>query len=170
MALLIVGIGELKVSNNPADILVTHALGSCIAVLVYDPIVRVAGLLHFLLPASSLDCEKANRAPCLFADTGIPLLVQSVCQLGAVKSRIVVVAAGGARMLDRSGTFNVGERNLFAMRELFGKAGITIHKEEIGGTSWRTVSIAVASGSIHLRMPGKMGHDMVGAGGDPCQR
>jgi chemotaxis protein CheD len=169
MALLIVGIGDLKVSNDPADVLVTHALGSCIAVLIYDPVAGVAGLLHFMLPESSLDCEKAVRLPCLFADTGIPLLLQSACQLGAAKSRMLVVATGGAQMLDPAGTFNVGQRNLVAMRDLFGSAGIVIHKEEIGGTSSRTVSIDVVSGRIQIRLPGKTGHDLIAAGGSKCR-
>jgi chemotaxis protein CheD len=169
MALRIVGIGDSKVSNDPADVLVTHALGSCIAVLLYDPVARVAGLLHFMLPESSLDCEKARRLPCLFADTGIPLLLQSACRLGAVTSRIIVVAAGGAHMLDPAGTFNVGQRNLLAMRDLLGKAGIAIHKEEIGGTSSRTVSIAVANGRIRVRMAGKAGHDLIAAEENKCR-
>jgi chemotaxis protein CheD len=169
MAMQVVGIGDFKVSNNSADVLVTHALGSCIAVLIYDPVARVAGLLHFMLPESNLDCEKARKLPCLFADTGIPLLLQSACQLGALTSRLVVVAAGGAHMLDPAGTFNVGQRNLLAMRDLFGNAGIAIHKEEIGGTSSRSVSIAVASGRVRLRMPGKPGHDWIAAGENKCQ-
>jgi chemotaxis protein CheD len=170
MALLIVGIGDLKVSNDPADVLVTHALGSCIAVLLYDPVARVAGLLHFMLPESSLDSEKAGKLPCLFADTGIPLLLHCACQLGAVTSRIVIMAAGGAHMLDSAGPLDVGQRNLLAMRDLFGKAGIAIDKEEVGGTSSRTVSIAVASGRIQVRMPGKAGHDLMVAGENRCQR
>ena len=160
MALLSVGIGDLKVSNDPSDVLVTHALGSCIAVLIYDPVARVAGLLHFMLPESSLDREKAARMPCLFADTGISLLLRSVYQLGAVKARMVVVAAGGARMLDPVGRPSVGERNLMAMRDLVGRAGIAIHQEEIGGTKSRTVNIDVASGCVQIRMPGNAGRDL----------
>jgi len=71
MADLIVGISELKVSNNPDDVLVTFALGSCIAVAVYDPLVKVGGLLHYMLPDSTLDPQKAQNQPGMFADTGI---------------------------------------------------------------------------------------------------
>jgi chemotaxis protein CheD len=154
MAQLVIGIGDCKVSNDPADVLVTHALGSCIAVLLYDPVARVAGLLHYMLPESSLDPEKSGKLPFLFADTGITLLLQNVLRLGAAKSRLVVVAAGGAEMLDTSRTFNIGHRNHIAMRKFFWKAGVIVHKEEIGGTSSRTVSIDVASGRVQLRMPG----------------
>jgi chemotaxis protein CheD len=152
MALLIVGIGDCKVSKDPSDVLVTHALGSCIAVLLYDPVARVAGLLHYMLPKSSLDAGKADKSPFMFADTGIPLLLRNACELGAAKSRLVVMAAGGAQMLDPSGTFNIGQRNHVAMKMIFGEAGLIVHREEIGGTNSRTVRIDVATGRMHMQV------------------
>jgi chemotaxis protein CheD len=152
MALLIVGIGDCKVSNDPSDVLVTHALGSCIAVLLYDPIARVAGLLHFMLPESSLDPEKAGRLPFVYADTGIPLLIQNACQLGGLTSRMIFAATGGAQMLESICTFNIGRKNHLAMRAIFGKFGITVRNEEIGGANSRAVSIDVANGRVQLRV------------------
>jgi chemotaxis protein CheD len=160
MALLTVGIGDCKVSNDPADTLVTHALGSCIALVLYDPVAKVAGLLHYMLPESSLDPDKAVKRPFMFADTGIPLMLQSAWQLGAAKSRSVVMAAGGAQMLDPKGTFNIGHRNHVAMRKICWKAGIIVHKEEIGGTSSRTLRIDVACGCVHLRTSAGAEEDM----------
>jgi len=160
MSSLIVGIGDCKVSKQPDDVLVTHALGSCIAVMIHDPVAKVAGLLHYMLPESSLDAEKAGQRPYMFADTGIPLLFKSAYQLGAVKSRMIVMAAGGAQMLDPNGTFNIGQRNHTAMRKIFWKAGVIVHKEEIGGTSSRTVRIDVASGRVQLRTSGQPEQDM----------
>jgi chemotaxis protein CheD len=161
MAALVIGIGDCKVSKDPADTLVTHALGSCIAVMVHDPVAKVAGLLHYMLPESSLDAGKAEKRPYMFADTGIPLLLEGVRQLGAIKSRMVVMAAGGAQMMDPNGTFNIGQRNHLAMRKILWKAGVILHKEEVGGTSSRTVRIDVASGRVQLRMPGETERDMV---------
>jgi chemotaxis protein CheD len=158
MALLVVGIGDCKVSDNPLDILVTHALGSCIAVLLYDPVATVAGLLHFMLPDSNLDSEKACKLPSLFADTGIALLLRRSSQLGAVKARIGITVAGGAQMLDAAGTFNIGQRNYVAMKKVFADAGIGIQQEDIGGTSSRTISIDVANGRIQLRTSGIVSH------------
>jgi chemotaxis protein CheD len=160
MSSLIVGIGDCKVSKDPQDVLVTHALGSCIAVLIHDPVAKVAGLLHYMLPESSLDADKAGKRPFMFADTGIPLLFKSAYQLGAVKARMVVMAAGGAQMLDPNGTFNIGQRNHTAMRKIFWKAGVIVHKEEVGGTSSRTVRIDVESGRVQLRTSGEPEHDM----------
>jgi len=160
MSSLIVGIGDCKVSNNPEDVIVTHALGSCIAIMVHDPVAKVAGLLHFMLPESSLDAGKAGSRPYMFADTGIPLLFKNAYQLGAVKLRMVVMAAGGAQMLDPNGTFNIGQRNHTAMRKIFWKAGVIVHKEEIGGTNSRTVRIDVESGRVQLRTAGEAEHEM----------
>jgi chemotaxis protein CheD len=161
MSSLVIGIGDCKVSRDPDDVLVTHALGSCIAVVIHDPIAKVAGMLHYMLPESSLDADKAGKRPFMFADTGIPLLFKAAGELGALKSRMVVMAAGGAQMLDPNGTFNIGQRNHTAMRKIFWKAGVIVHKEEIGGTSSRTVRIDVASGRVQLRTSGEPERDMV---------
>jgi chemotaxis protein CheD len=151
----VIGIGECTVSNQANDTLITHALGSCIAVLIHDPVAKVAGLLHFMLPESSLDLNKAAARPFVYADTGIPLLFQNAYQLGASKPRLHVMATGGAQMLDPNGTFNIGKRNQLAMRKIFWKAGVIVHKEEVGGTNSRTVSIDVATGRVQLRTSGE---------------
>ena len=134
MASLIVGIGEFRVSNDAADVLITHALGSCIGIMVRDPVARVAGLLHYMLPESRLDVERAVTMPCLFADTGIALLLERAFRLGAAKSRLIVAAAGGAKILDDASAFNIGLRNGVAMQKVFSQAGIPIRAAEIGGT------------------------------------
>ena len=90
MGKIIVGISDLKISGDVEDILITYALGSCIAVAIYDRSVKVGGLLHFMLPDSKLDLKKARTMPGMFADTGIPLLFKSCYKLGAQKNRIVV--------------------------------------------------------------------------------
>jgi chemotaxis protein CheD len=151
---LVIGIGDCKVSNDPSDVLVTHALGSCIAVLLYDPVARVAGLLHYMLPESSLDPEKSGSCPfCLPTPE-----FRCCCRMSsawAPQSRGWSSSLREAlQMLDTSRTFNIGHRNHIAMRKFFWKAGVIVHKEEIGGTSSRTVSIDVASGRVQLRMPG----------------
>lgn len=158
---LIVGIGDCKVSKDQSDVIVTHALGSCIAIVVYDPVARVAGLLHYMLPDSTIDRERADKRPFVFADTGIPKLFQSAYQLGAVKSRMLVAAVGGAQMLDPGGTFNIGKRNHLAMRKIFWKAGVIVHKEEVGGSSSRTVRIEVADGKMMLRTSGAGEQELV---------
>ena len=107
---VVVGIGDCQVSKDANSVLVTYALGSCIGVMIHDPVTGVGGLLHFMLPESSLDPSKAERNPYMFADTGIPMLFRSAYQLGADKKRLVVTVAGGAQMMDTQGTFNLSGR------------------------------------------------------------
>jgi len=92
----IVGVADMKVSNRQTESIITYALGSCIGLIIYDPVVRVGGILHFMLPESSIDKEKASARPYMFADSGIPRLFKSAYKLGAVKQRMKVYVAGGA--------------------------------------------------------------------------
>lgn len=148
---LVVGIGDCRVSNDPQSVLVTYALGSCIAILIHDPVVGVAGLLHYMLPESSIDAIKAKQRPFMYADTGIPLLFQTAYKLGADKKRLYVAAIGGAQVMDPNGTFNIGKRNHLALRKIFWKAGVMVKTEEVGGNNSRTVRLEVATGKILMR-------------------
>ena len=108
---LVIDIADAQVSNDPGVELVTYSLGSCIGVAIWDPETRVAGMIHYMLPDSTLSQDKARSRPAMFADTGIPLLFRSAYQLGAVKKRLVVKVAGSSSLLDDNGTFNIGKRN-----------------------------------------------------------
>lgn len=153
---IIVGISEMKCSNNPKDALITYALGSCIAVAVYDPVAAVGGLLHFMLPDSNLNIEKARECPAMFADTGIPLLFKSCYALGAEKRRIVVKIAGGASILNDGDYFRIGQKNITAARRIFWKNNVLITTEDTGGTHNRTVRIQLSDGRCFVRTSGGM--------------
>jgi len=155
MSMLVVGVGDGQVTGNPQHTLVTYALGSCIAVLIHDPVARVGGLLHFMLPESSLDLAKAEKNPNMFADTGIPLLFRTAYKLGADKKRMKVGVFGGAQVMDDNSLFNIGKRNHAALRKIFWKAGVFIHKEAVGGTTARTVRLDVSTGQMWLRGAGE---------------
>lgn len=108
----VVGVGDCKVTSDPAAELITYALGSCIALAIWDPVARVAGLLHFMLPDSGVDRVNGGReSPYRYADTGTPLLFRSAYDRGAEKRRLVVRIAGGAAVFDDGGIFNIGQRN-----------------------------------------------------------
>jgi chemotaxis protein CheD len=139
------------VSNRPESHLITYALGSCVAVTLHDPVSRVGGLLHIMLPESSLDKEKASANPYMFADTGIPLLFHQAYGAGAQKSRLVVRIAGGAQVMDDQGVFNIGKRNSLAVRKILWRAGVLVKGEEVGGSESRTVRLEVGSGRVFLR-------------------
>jgi chemotaxis protein CheD len=151
MRSLIVGIADCQVSADPDGVLVTYALGSCIAVAIYDPATKVAGMLHYMLPESSIDGAKARERPFMFADTGIPLLFRRAYDLGADKKRLLVRVAGGAQVMNDSGVFDIGRRNYTALRKILWKAGVLIHGEEVGGNMSRTIRLEVSSGTMWLR-------------------
>jgi chemotaxis protein CheD len=147
----VIGIGELAVSGTRGLTIATHAVGSCIAVCIFDPVAAVAGMLHFLLPESAINPERADRYPAVFADTGIPLLFQTAYHHGLVKQRAIVKLVGGAEMPQTSGAwFNTGRRNLLAARNLLWRNGVFVAAQDVGGTDARTVHMAVADGRLQV--------------------
>lgn len=155
MSNVVIGVGDAQVSANPEHTLITYALGSCIAVMIHDPVTHVGGLLHFMLPESTIDPAKAEQNPHMFADTGIPLLFRTAYKLGADKKRLKVGVFGGAQVMDDNSLFNIGKRNHAALRKIFWKAGVFIHKEAVGGTTARTVRLEVGTGKMWLRGAGE---------------
>jgi len=153
---VVVGVADCRICATPDSMLVTYALGSCIALLIHDPLAGVGGLLHFMLPESGLDRQKAEQNPFMFADTGIPLLFRNAYREGADKHRLMVMAVGGAQVMDPGGVFNIGKRNHVAMRKILWKAGVLVHAEEVGGSLSRTVRLDVASGRVLLRGAGEV--------------
>ena len=147
----IVGISEFKVSHDQEDVLITYALGSCIAVVVYEPKVKVGGMLHFMLPDSSIDSKKAAAKPAMFADTGIPLLFKACYGLGAEKKRMVVKIAGGGNILDNNNFFKIGERNITAARKMFWRNKVLIENENVGEKHNRTVELDISTGKVIVR-------------------
>lgn len=149
-----VGVSDMKVSNDFESVLVTYSLGSCIGIAIYDQIARVGGLLHFMLPESSLDLEKAKKNPYMFADTGIPLLFKAAYKLGAKKQRMKVIVAGGSQVLDQKGFFNIGKRNYMATKKMFWRNNVMIDYEDVGGNSNRTIKMAINNGQTRLKVSG----------------
>lgn len=150
----IIGVADLAVSNNSGEELITYSLGSCIAVVIYDATVKVGGMLHYMLPESSMDPEKAKKNPAMFADTGIPSLFKQSYQLGAAKKNLVVKVVGGAQIMDENGIFNIGKRNYLALRKLFWKNNVMVAAEHVGGNVNRTVRLDLATGRVILKVSG----------------
>ena len=151
---LIVGVSDMKVSDDPNATLITYSLGSCIGVVIYDPIAKAGGMLHYMLPESNLDTEKAKKNPFMFADTGIPSLFKATYELGAKKQRLKVAVMGGSQVLDQKGFFNIGKRNHTALRKLFFKNNVITSYEDVGGNVNRTVRLEMNTGDIYNKVSG----------------
>jgi chemotaxis protein CheD len=148
---IVVGIGELAVTAVRRAEIVTHALGSCVAVCVWDAKARLGGMLHFMLPDSAVNPERAQKQPGTFADTGIPLLLRAAFRLGADKSHLRVVLLGGAATVARgAGSLDIGAQNAAAARHFVSQHGLSIHAESLGGTTARTVTLSVDNGRLQV--------------------
>ena len=146
----------MAASATAGDQIVTHALGSCLGVTIYDPVAQAGGLAHLMLPLSKINPQKAAVWPCMFVDTGIPLLFEAVSRLGARRERIVVKVAGGAQALDRNGQFRIGQRNYAILRKLLWKNDLLIQSEDVGGANARTMTVDVATGQVTLKSNGRI--------------
>lgn len=141
----------MKVGKN-GDILLTHALGSCLGLIIYDPETRVGGMLHAMLPLSRINPQKAESNPYMFVDKGVPLLFKAVYGLGGQKQHMVVKAAGCGSPLGENAMFKIGERNYTVLKKLLWKNSIILESEDVGGTASRTVSLDIASGQTLVRI------------------
>ncbi len=161
MSSVVVGISDCKVARDPDAVIITYALGSCIAVALYDPVAKVGGMLHYMLPESGIDPAKAERNPFMFADTGIPRLIAAVRASGGEPRRMLVRLAGGAQVLDSEGVFQIGKRNYLAARRILWKTGMLIAAEEVGGEVSRTPRLEIASGRMWVREGGGVEKELV---------
>lgn len=151
----VVGIGEMLVSSDPGDLLVTYSLGSCVGLTLHDPVAGVGGLLHAMLPLSTLDPERAAANAAMFTDTGVSALLQALFDRGARRKNLIACVAGASSLMDRSDLFRIGERNHIVLRKLLWKNGILISGEDVGGTASRTLYLDMATGETLLRVFGK---------------
>lgn len=152
---LIVGVADMKVSRQTGDLLVTHALGSCLGIAAYDPLGNVGGLLHVMMPASSLNPGKAAGNPCMFVDTGLVALLRCMRREGAMRTGIVVKVAGGANVQgSERDRFAIGKRNYLALRKALWLAGLSIRTEDVGGRWARTMFLEVGSGRVWVTTVG----------------
>jgi chemotaxis protein CheD len=158
---IVVGVADMAVTNNPNAILTTYSLGSCLGITLYDPVTRVGGLLHLMLPNSEIDRAKAAANPAMFVDTGVPALFRAAYELRADKYRVDICVVGGAQIMDNSGYFNIGKRNWDALRELFQQHGLRVRASDVGGMVNRTVNLNLATGIVTLKVSGQPGETVL---------
>ena len=152
--LIKVGMADLQTSRHPS-VLTTLGLGSCVGIALYDPIRKVVGLAHVMLPSSQQARNNTNIAK--FADTAIVKLIDDMINLGAGKSHIVAKLAGGAQMFtfnDASEMLRIGARNVSASKEMLNSLKIPIIAEDTGGNYGRTIEIHSESGKLMIKTIG----------------
>jgi chemotaxis protein CheD len=152
-----VGVADMKVAWQPDDTIITHALGSCLGIAIHDPMANVGGMLHVMLPLSSMDPPKAAANPFMFVDSGVPALFREAYAAGAAKNRLRVKVAGGASIGNNGeDRFAIGKRNYIALKKLLWQNGVLIDKEEVGGNIPRTLHLDVGSGRVWISTAGEV--------------
>jgi chemotaxis protein CheD len=147
-----VRMGELAVSSQPGDVLVSLGLGSCIALGLIDRRMGVAGLAHIVLPQSQGHVNENHRK---FADLAVPELLAELKQAGARKVRLEAVLVGGASMFAVStSSLEVGQRNEAAVRELLKAVRIPVVATATGGSKGRTIRVEVGTSAVTVREAG----------------
>jgi chemotaxis protein CheD len=152
------------VSDIADDVLVAYGLGSCVAICLYDPVVKVGGMLHALLPSAATTTRSANPQAAYpsakFVDQGLPLLLDELAKMGAKSSRLTAKLCGGAQVLSAPGfeedsTLNIGKRNVTAAADALKKAGIRVQAQDTGGKIGRTVKLHIADGQVTVKSLGQ---------------
>lgn len=146
-----VGMADLNVCKAP-DILITVGLGSCIGLTLYDPVLKIGGMVHYMLPDSKIVSNNNNIAK--FADTGIPELLKQITRAGANRSRLVAKIAGGAKMFELTQMSNIGsigDRNALAAKEMLRKLNIKLVAEDTGLNFGRTVELHADTGDFYIK-------------------
>lgn len=149
-----VNISDARVSKDKDDVITTYSLGSCIGVTLYDPLTHVGGMLHYQLPTSTLDAERARQNPTMFADSGMEVLLSRMREAGARLDKLQVSVAGAAQILDDAGVFNIGKRNHAAIRKILWQKGFLIQQEDVGGSSPRNMYLNIVDGAVEIRSVG----------------
>ncbi|RJP78153.1 MAG: chemotaxis protein CheD [Candidatus Zixiibacteriota bacterium] len=155
MSVIYVGVGEFAISNRPGEVVKTLGLGSCVAVIAQTPDARLVGLLHVALPESGINRRLAEERPGMFADTGIPQLLQEMRKRGWNSGPLQIKLAGGATIMDPNNTFNIGKRNLLAIRKVLWAFRLGAIAEDVGESISRTVWVNVGSGQVIVSSPGR---------------
>jgi chemotaxis protein CheD len=155
-----VPIGEMITSANPDDVLVVYGLGSCVVICLYDPLAKVGGMLHALLPGPTWNRNNNKGKPTKFVNQGVPLLIDSLVSLGAELTRLEGQLCGGAQVAVRSAfnsntPLNIGERNVQAARLALQAAGLKLKAEAIGGEIGRTIKLHIVNGQVTVKTLGQ---------------
>ena len=150
----VIAVGDMKMGQD-GDLLVTHALGSCLGLVIYDPAAAVGGLLHAMLPLSRINPQKAQVNPYMFVDTGVPALFKALFDMGGQKKKMIVKAAGCGNLFGKNAMFNIGDRNYSILKKLLWKNNVLLESEDVGGADSRTVNFDIATGQTFISRNGK---------------
>lgn len=154
-AIIMVGLGEMHVSDDPCCVLSCLGLGSCIGISAYDPVAKVGAMVHVVLPHSNnADGEKS---PARYANTALPAVICEMEKLGASRNRLIIKIAGGARIIDTipgKSALDIGERNIEAVMAAIKQNRLELKAADLRGKMGRSIWLYVATGITLVRTAG----------------
>jgi chemotaxis protein CheD len=150
---IVIGVGDLAVSDSREAVLSTYALGSCVGIVAYDSHFGVGGILHIMLPDSAIARAKAAVQPAMFADTGLPQLFRQLTGLNGPLPHLQLLLAGGANVLKGRDPFRIGELNAHATLNYFKHHGYVARHQHLGDTVNRTLHLEMATGLVTIKRP-----------------
>lgn len=153
--LLLVGMADFLVVHNQNAILRTTPLGACLGISIFDPVAKVAGMLHSMLPDSGIDVARAVSRPGMFLDSGLAAMLTRARDLGARLENLTLCVAGGARILDETSYFNIGHHNFEVLTRLLDELGIKPAAQDVGGLSNRSMQLRATTGEVRLKISGQ---------------
>jgi len=156
-----VGMAEIKVTNETGDVLVAMGLGSCIGICAYDPVSKVAGMAHVVLPTNS---DRPGEPPGKYANTAVPALLEAMLARGARAPRIKIALAGGAQLFSFHGNSSqlmIGDRNTEAALSALQQHNLPLIARDVGGSVGRTVHLFAADGRVRIKTIGQGERDLV---------
>jgi chemotaxis protein CheD len=153
-----VGVADMKISGDDADMLITYALGSCLGIAVYDFNLKRAALLHSMLPDSSIDRNKAAGNPYMYVDSGMKVLLDNFYRNGSLKKNLIIRVAGGSssKVNEEEDFFKIGHRNFVSLRKYLWNEGLMLKAYDVGGYGSRTVTLEVESGKMLIKAKGSI--------------
>ena len=157
MKKIFVGIGEVGISNEPGAMIHT-VLGSCVGLIFLAPKIRTMGIAHVALPESELPNHQSSykKLPGYFADTAVTYMIEEFKKRGVQRpTDLIVKLTGGAAILDENGQFNIGKRNILAVRKQLWKNRLVPAKEEVAKDFSRRVRLELNTGKVYVSTPGK---------------
>jgi chemotaxis protein CheD len=145
-----IDVGDLHVSRDTTQTLLTYALGSCLGVTVHDPLACVGGLAHIQLPTCQ-QTQQYAEGMWSYADRALPELFQRAYALGASKGNLRICLVGGAAVLDPNSMFQIGRKNYLMVKNLLWRNGYFVAAEAVGGADWRTMRLEIATGRVEVQ-------------------
>ena len=154
---ILLGIGDYGATNDQSMEIKTMALGSCVSVVLLDPTVKAAGMVHIALPDSKLQCSRREFKPGYFADTGVAALLAEMRKFGSSGQLkdMYVKLAGGARVIKGEGALDIGRRNIEAIKVILQASNVRPVAHDVGGVISRTVTVELNTGIVRLSCPGR---------------